>query len=96
MRHAARISDPHTCPASSPMPHGGGLIVGPGETTVHIGYAPAATASTPCLCASVLPNSIAGGSSTVHVGYKPAARVGDSTAHGGKITAGCPTVVIGG
>ncbi|MGA1870937.1 MAG: PAAR domain-containing protein [bacterium] len=27
---------------------------------------------------------------------KPAARLGDSTAHGGVITAGCPTVLIGG
>jgi len=27
---------------------------------------------------------------------QPAARVGDSTAHGGVITVGCPTVLIGG
>lgn len=27
---------------------------------------------------------------------KPAARLGDSTAHGGIITIGCPTVMIGG
>ncbi len=27
---------------------------------------------------------------------KPAARMGDSTAHGGVIVAGCPTVLIGG
>jgi uncharacterized Zn-binding protein involved in type VI secretion len=27
---------------------------------------------------------------------KPAARVGDATAHGGTIVAGCPTVLIGG
>lgn len=27
---------------------------------------------------------------------KPAARLGDSTAHGGSITVGCPTVMIGG
>ena len=27
---------------------------------------------------------------------KPAARVGDSTAHGGVIAVGCPTVLIGG
>ena len=27
---------------------------------------------------------------------KPAARVGDSTAHGGVIVVGCPTVLIGG
>jgi len=27
---------------------------------------------------------------------QPAARIGDSTAHGGVITVGCPTVLIGG
>lgn len=27
---------------------------------------------------------------------KPAARMGDSTAHGGTIAAGCPTVLVGG
>jgi uncharacterized Zn-binding protein involved in type VI secretion len=27
---------------------------------------------------------------------KPAARMGDKTAHGGTIVAGCPTVQIGG
>ena len=29
------------------------------------------------------------------IGNKPAARVGDSTAHGGVVVAGCPTVIIG-
>lgn len=27
---------------------------------------------------------------------KPAARMGDTTAHGGQIVLGCPTVIIGG
>ncbi|MHC5722050.1 MAG: PAAR domain-containing protein, partial [Nostoc sp.] len=35
-------------------------------------------------------------SATVTIGGKPAARIGDSTAHGGSIVAGCPTVSIGG
>jgi uncharacterized Zn-binding protein involved in type VI secretion len=29
------------------------------------------------------------------IGGSPAARVGDPTAHGGVIIAGCPTVIIG-
>ena len=33
---------------------------------------------------------------TVMIGGKPAARMGDSTAHGGTIVMGCPTVLIGG
>lgn len=30
------------------------------------------------------------------IGGKPAARMGDTTAHGGTIVSGCPTVLIGG
>jgi uncharacterized Zn-binding protein involved in type VI secretion len=30
------------------------------------------------------------------IGFLPAARIGDNTAHGGVIAAGCPTVMIGG
>ena len=36
------------------------------------------------------------GSMTVMICNKPAARMGDMTAHGGVIVAGCPTVLIGG
>ena len=42
------------------------------------------------------PDSIVKGSSTVMIGGKPAARMGDTTAHGGSIVLGCPTVMIGG
>jgi len=42
------------------------------------------------------PDLIAMGSATVMIGGKPAARMGDSTAHGGTIAVGCPTVLIGG
>jgi len=31
----------------------------------------------------------------VLIGGQPAARVGDTTVHGGTVTAGCPTVLIG-
>ena len=34
------------------------------------------------------------GAPTVLIGGQPAARMGDSTAHGGIIVAGCPTVNI--
>jgi uncharacterized Zn-binding protein involved in type VI secretion len=36
------------------------------------------------------------GSKTVRIGGSFAARQGDSTAHGGKIAIGFPTVIIGG
>jgi uncharacterized Zn-binding protein involved in type VI secretion len=42
------------------------------------------------------PDTIASGSSSVLIGGKPAARMGDSTFHGGVITAGEATVLIGG
>ncbi len=47
------------------------------------------------LCAGP-PDVIAIGSTSVMIGYKPAARLGDSTAHGGVIVSGCPTVMVGG
>ena len=48
-----------------------------------------------CTCGGP-PDTIIKGSATVLIGGKPAARMGDSTAHGGVIVAGCPTVQIGG
>ncbi|MHC4229314.1 MAG: PAAR domain-containing protein, partial [Planctomycetota bacterium] len=42
------------------------------------------------------PDAIVKGSMTVLIGNRPAARMGDSTAHGGTIVAGFPTVMIGG
>ncbi|HLT36158.1 MAG TPA: PAAR domain-containing protein, partial [Enhygromyxa sp.] len=73
-----------------------GALQGPGVSTVLIGHLPAATQGTNCACALGLPNAIVGGSTTVQVGSKAAARVGDPTAHGGRVSAGCSTVVIGG
>ncbi len=42
------------------------------------------------------PDTIAKGSATVLIGGMPAARMGDMTGHGGVITVGFPTVLIGG
>jgi uncharacterized Zn-binding protein involved in type VI secretion len=41
------------------------------------------------------PDTIAQGSTTVIIGGKLAARMGDRTVHGGVITMGCFTVIIG-
>jgi len=93
---AARISDMHTCPMSTgPVPHVGGPILPPGAPTVLIGGLPAACLGDMCVCVGP-PDSIVMGSATVLIGGKPAARMGDSTAHGGVIILGCPTVIIGG
>ena len=93
---AARINDMHVCPMVNPggAPHGGGPILPPGEVTVLIGGLPAAKVGDMATCAGP-PDSIVAGSSTVLIGGMPAARMGDSTAHGGTIVIGEPTVLIG-
>ena len=96
MPPAARIADLHNCPATTgTIPHVGGPILGPGEPTVLIGNMPAAVVGDTCICVGP-PSSISQGSGTVSIGGKPAARMGDSTAHGGTIAIGYPTVMIGG
>ena len=97
---AARLTDMHTCPMQtpavpSPIPHVGGPITGPGVPTVLIGKMPASVVGDVATCVGP-PDTIAKGSATVMIGGKPAARMGDSTAHGGVIVVGCPTVLVGG
>ncbi|MES2776596.1 MAG: PAAR domain-containing protein [Bacteroidota bacterium] len=93
---AARAGDMHVCPMidPGPKPHVGGPVMPPGTPTVMIGGMPAATVGGMCTCAGP-PDTIAAGSATVMIGGQPAARMGDSTAHGGSIVVGCPTVMIG-
>lgn len=85
----------HVCPMlTGNVPHVGGPIMPPGSPTVLIGGMPAALVGDMCVCTGP-PDSIVMGSATVLIGGKPAARMGDSTAHGGTIVAGLPTVLIG-
>ena len=93
---AARIGDMHVCPMVNPgpVPHVGGPVLPPGMPTVLIGGMPAACVGDMLVCVGP-PDNIAMGSATVLIGGKPAARMGDSTAHGGTIVLGCPTVLIG-
>jgi uncharacterized Zn-binding protein involved in type VI secretion len=96
MPFAARITDFHVCPmVTVTVPHVGGPIIPPGNPTVLIGGLPAAAVGDMCTCTGP-PDTIVKGSATVVIGGKPAARMGDSTAHGGTIVIGCPTVMIGG
>ena len=96
MPPAARITDMHVCPmVTGTVPHVGGPVLPPGAPTVLIAGLPAATVGTMCTCVGP-PDSIIKGSATVMIGSMPAARMGDSTAHGGSIVAGAPTVMIGG
>ena len=99
MPPAARLTDMHVCPIQTPglppIPHVGGPILGPGETTVLIASLPAAVVGDTAICVGP-PDSITQGSATVLIGGKPAVRIGDSTAHGGSVVSGEPTVIIGG
>ncbi|MCB1354406.1 MAG: PAAR domain-containing protein [Rhodobacteraceae bacterium] len=99
MPPAARLTDMHTCPMQTPgvppIPHVGGPVVGPGVPTVLIAGLPAAVVGDSLVCVGP-PDTIAKGSATVTIGGKPAARMGDTTAHGGSIVLGAPTVMIGG
>jgi len=99
MPPAARITDMHTCPMVTPgvppIPHVGGPIMGPCVPTVMVAMMPAAVLGDMCVCVGP-PDSIVKGSATVMISSKPAARIGDTTAHGGAIVLGAPTVMIGG
>ncbi len=85
----------HVCPmVTGTVPHVGGPILPPGEPTVLIEGMPAARVGDMALCTGP-PDTIAMGSTTVLIGGMPAARMGDTTAHGGTIVIGAPTVLIG-
>ncbi len=93
---AARVGDMHVCPmVNGTVPHVGGPVMPAGCPTVLIGGMPAARVGDMLVCTGP-PDSIIKGSATVMIGGMPAARVGDTTAHGGTIVIGCPTVIIGG
>jgi uncharacterized Zn-binding protein involved in type VI secretion len=85
---------PMVTPGTPPVPHVGGPILPTGCPTVLIGFMPAARMGDMALCVGP-PDMIAMGSPTVLIGNMMAARMGDPTIHGGVITVGCPTVMIG-
>lgn len=91
---AARVGDMHVCPlVTGVVPHVGGPVA-VGCPTVLIGGMPAARVGDMVTCSGP-PDAVVTGSATVLIGGMPAARLGDSTAHGGTLVAGCPTVLIG-
>lgn len=89
----------HTCPMVTPglppIPHVGGPVIPPCQVNVIIEGRPAARVSDKATCVGPL-DTIIMGSPSVLIGNKPAARIGDPTAHGGVITMGAATVMIGG
>jgi len=92
---AARATDMHVCPmVTGVVPHVGGPIIPPCCLTVLTGSLPQARVTDMATCVGP-PDVIVLGSFTVLVGSLPAARMLDTTAHGGNIVLGLPTVLIG-
>lgn len=98
MPPAARVTDMHVCPmvtpGTPPVPHVGGPIIPPCSPNVITGFMPQARVTDMCICVGP-PDTIVKGSPTVLVNGLMAARIGDPTVHGGTITTGFPTVIIG-
>lgn len=65
-----------------------------GAPTVNIGYQPAAREGDTALCVGK-PDKISRGEPTVKICGRSAARMGDMTEHGGIVTMGCLSVMIG-
>ncbi|MBY6047236.1 PAAR domain-containing protein [Vannielia litorea] len=95
---AARLTDFHVCPLVTPgvppIPHVGGPILPTCSINVLTCNMPQARLTDKALCVGP-PDVIVFGSPLVLVNNLPAARLGDPCAHGGAITTGCPTVLIG-
>ncbi len=93
MPPAARITDAHVCPKVDPPAHVGGPVLS-GAAKVLIGHQPAARVGDKAVCVPAV-DAISKGEPSVIIEGKDAARLGDPTEHGGKVVAGCPTVLIG-
>lgn len=77
------------------VPHVGGPVAGSGAMSVLIGGIPAAIIGDQCICNGPL-DVLVKGSASVLANSKPCVRAfSDTTAHGGMIIVGCPTVLIG-
>jgi uncharacterized Zn-binding protein involved in type VI secretion len=77
-----------------PKPHVGGPIIGPGWPSVLIGSLIAARVTDKATCVGP-PDSIMVGVPTILTGSKMQARITSITAHGGTVTKGWMTVLIG-
>lgn len=88
MKNAARVTDPHSCPA-----HGAGSINPPCFPTVVIGGLPAARVTDQAQCTGAT-DTIATGADNVKIGGLDAAIVCSTTLHNGRVTNGCINVFL--
>ena len=85
----------HVCPKLSPRPHIGGPIISAGQSHVKFNGIPLAVEGGKTLCTGVpMPDGHKTGSSKVKINGKGVMRIGDTTAHGGKIVTGVPTIKV--
>lgn len=84
----------HICPMVNPgpKPHVGGPVISTQQSFVTVDGVPIATVGDSMLCTGVPTTSdrIASGSSIAKIEGKAVARLGDTCAHGGKLTEGVP------
>lgn len=94
----ARVGDMHVCPMQTPavvpIPHVGGPVLPPGAPTVFAGGMPVAVVGGMATCVGP-PDVFIVGSFTVLAAGQPVVRAMDTTAHGGMVPAGFPTVMVG-
>jgi len=79
----------HVCPMvePGPKPHVGGPI-SETQSLVTVGGVPVAVVGDRCTCMAGPPDTISDGSPLVYIEGKALARIGDPTAHGGRIVEG--------
>jgi len=85
----------HVCPKidPGPKPHIGGPVTDAGQSLVRFNGIPVAVEGGTCLCTGLPgPDGLSRGSSLVRINGKAVMRIGDSTAHGGKMVVGVPTL----
>ena len=91
----AHLGHMHVCPKvdPGPKPHIGGPITDAGQNFVKYNGIPLAVEGGKSMCTGMPgPDKLTKGSSLVKINGKGLMRLGDSTAHGGKLTSGIPTL----
>lgn len=95
MKPIVTITMNHVCPmVTGLVPHVGGPIVGPGAPNVLINGKPASVMGDSCICCGS-PDVVVQGEPNVLINGTPVVVVGCMTAHGGMISMGDPTVLVG-
>src|SRR5688572_16917160 len=94
MRPAARVTDNHVCPLTTPTIHIGGPILPPGAVVTLVNGLPAARVDDKALCNAPAPDTVRGGLISVFVEGNPFSRIVDRT-DVGTIVVGSADVLLG-